>query len=51
MAAKANAALIRGTGARIMRNEHGVMVHIYSVQKGAKLTLGAEGVRISLLQP
>jgi hypothetical protein len=50
VAAKANIAVVRGPGARTMRNENGVVVHIDSVQKGAKLILAAEGVRINLLQ-
>lgn len=49
VAAKANIAIVRGPGARTMRNENGVVVPIDSVQKGAKLTLAAEGVRINLL--
>ena len=50
VAAKANIAVVRGPGARTMRNENGVVVHIDSMQKGAKLTLAAEGVRINLLR-
>lgn len=50
VAAKANIAIVRGPGARTMRNENGVVVNIHSVQEGAKLTLAAEGVRINLLR-
>ena len=50
VAAKANIAVIRGPGARTMRNENGVVLPIDSVQKGVKLTLAAEGVRINLLR-
>jgi hypothetical protein len=50
VAAEANVTVMRGPGARTMRNEHGVVIHLASVQEGAKLTLAAEGVRISLKQ-
>lgn len=50
VAAKANIAVVRGPGARTMRNENGVVLHLDSVQEGAKLTLAAEGVSINLLR-
>jgi hypothetical protein len=31
-----------------MRNEHGVIIHLVSEQQGVKLTLGGQGVRITL---
>lgn len=48
VAAEANAAVGNGTGARTMRNEHGVVIKLSSAQKGVKLTLAGEGVRIAL---
>jgi hypothetical protein len=48
VAAEANAALGDGPGARTMRNEHGVVINLSSVQTGVKLTLAGEGVRIAL---
>jgi hypothetical protein len=47
-AAEANAAVGRGQGVRTMRNEHGVVIDLSSVQQGVKLTLAGEGVRIAL---
>lgn len=48
VAAEANAAIGDGAGARTMRNEHGVVINLSSAQKGVKLTLAGEGVRIAL---
>jgi hypothetical protein len=31
-----------------MRNEHGVVINLSSEQQGVKLTLGGQGVRITL---
>jgi hypothetical protein len=50
VAAEANVTVLRGPGARTMRNEPGVVIHLASVQEGTKLTLAAEGVRIRLKQ-
>jgi len=48
VAAEGNASIGNGPGARTMRNEHGVVVNLSSAQKGVKLTLAGEGVRIAL---
>jgi hypothetical protein len=47
-AAEASVAVGSGPGARTMRNEHGVVINLSSLQKGVKLTLAGEGVRIAL---
>jgi len=48
VAVEASAALGDGPGARTMRNEHGVVINLSSAQKGVKITLAGEGVRIAL---
>ena len=48
VAAEGNASIGNGPGARTMRNEHGVVINLSSAQKGVKLTLAGEGVRIAL---
>ena len=48
VAAEGNASIGDGPGARTMRNEHGVVINLSSAQKGVKLTLAGEGVRIAL---
>jgi hypothetical protein len=37
-----------GPGALTMRNQHGIVMHLSSVQDGLKLTLGGEGLRVAL---
>ena len=49
-AAEAGAAAGSGRGVRSMRNEHGVVINLSSRQKGVKLTIAGEGMRINLLQ-
>jgi len=44
----ANVAVGSGPGIQTMRNEHGVVINLSSEQKGVKLTLGGQGVRIAL---
>ena len=39
-----------GPGVIAMRNQHGVIIELQSVQQGAKLTIGAQGVQIALKQ-
>jgi hypothetical protein len=39
-----------GPGVVTMRNQHGVTIELQSVQQGAKLTIGAQGVEIALKQ-
>ena len=48
VAVEAGAALGSGVSALSMRNQHGVVITLSSTQKGARLTLGAEGFRIAL---
>lgn len=48
VAVKADAALGGGAGVLTMRNQHGVVINLQSVQQGVKLTAGAEGIRITL---
>jgi len=48
VAAEANATIGSGAGTQAMRNEHGVVINLSSAQKGVKLTLAGEGVRIAL---
>ena len=48
VAAEANASVGSGTGARTMRNQHGVVINLSSAQQGVKLTLAGEGMRLAL---
>ena len=48
VAADANVAVGSGPGTQTMRNEHGVVINLASEQQGVKLTLGGQGVRITL---
>ena len=48
VAADANVAVGSGPGTQTMRNEHGVVINLSSEQEGVKLTLGGQGVRITL---
>jgi hypothetical protein len=48
VAADANVAVGSGPGTQTMRNEHGVFINLSSEQQGVKLTLGGQGVRITL---
>src|SRR5918911_473160 len=48
VAADANVAVGSGPGTQTMRNEHGVIINLASEQQGVKLTLGGQGVRITL---
>lgn len=50
-AAEASGAVGKGQGVRTMRNEHGVVINLSSRQKGVKLTLAGEGLRIALQGP
>jgi hypothetical protein len=47
-AAEANVTVGSGPGAQTLRNEHGVVINLSSIQKGVKLTLAGEGVRLAL---
>src|SRR5262245_46809364 len=46
LAGEASATVGGGAGIRTMRNEHGVVINLSTSQKGIKLTLAGEGVRI-----
>jgi len=48
VAADANVAVGSGPGTQTMHNEHGVVINLSSEQQGVKLTLGGQGVRITL---
>jgi hypothetical protein len=48
VAVEAGAAAGKGVSGLSMRNENGVVITLSSAQKGARLTLGAEGFRIAL---
>jgi hypothetical protein len=48
VAADANVAVGSGPGTQTMRNEHGMIMNLASAQQGVKLTLGGQGVRITL---
>jgi hypothetical protein len=48
VAADANVAVGSGPGIQTMRNEHGVVINLSTEQQGVKLTLGGQGVRITL---
>ena len=48
VAADANVAVGSGPGTQTMRNEHWVVINLSSEQQGVKLTLGGQGVRITL---
>ena len=48
VAVGADAALGGGAGVLTMRNQHGVVINLQSVQQGIKLTAGVEGITITL---
>jgi hypothetical protein len=48
VAVGADAALGGGAGVLTMRNQHGVVINLQSVQQGIKLTAGIEGITITL---
>jgi outer membrane immunogenic protein len=48
VAADANVAVGSGPGTQTMRNEHGVVINLSSEQRGVKLTLDGQGIRITL---
>jgi hypothetical protein len=47
-AIEADVALMAGAGGVAMRNAHGVVMYLSSVEEGMQLTLAAEGVEIQL---
>lgn len=48
VAGEAGAALVGGGSAIAMKNEHGVVMQLESKQKGVKLTLAAQGLKVTL---
>ena len=48
VAVGADAAIGVGAGILTMRNQHGVVINLQSVQQGVKLTAGGEGIIIKL---
>jgi hypothetical protein len=48
VAAEAGFTLAGGMGGMVLRNQEGVVMHIRSVSKGAKLQLGTSGLNIKL---
>ena len=47
-AATAEATMVEGAGATVMKNDKGVEIHLMPKTKGANLKLAAEGVHITL---
>ena len=47
-AAEIGDAVVKGENDTIMKNDKGVVIRLHGTQKGARLTLGAEGVKIKL---
>src|SRR6516165_11497228 len=50
VAAEAGFTLAGGMGGMVLRNQDGVVMHIRSVSRGARLQLGTSGLRITLKQ-
>jgi hypothetical protein len=50
VAAEAGFTLAGGMGGMVLRNQDGVVMHVRSVSKGAKLQLGTSGLTIKLKQ-
>ena len=48
MAAEGGATVGAGAGVLTMRNQHGVVIDLQSVQRGVKLTAGVGGITIAL---
>jgi hypothetical protein len=48
VAGEAGAAIVAGPTDTIMKNEHGVVLRLHGTQKGARLTLAAQGVMLKL---
>ena len=48
VAAEAGITLAGGVGGMVLRNQDGVIIHIRSVSKGAKLQLGTSGLTIKM---
>lgn len=48
VAAEAGITLAGGVGGMVLRNQDGVIIHLHSVSRGAKLQLGTSGLTIKL---
>ena len=48
VAAEAGLTLAGGMGGMVLRNENGVILHVRSTSRGARLTLGTSGLRITM---
>ena len=48
VAGEAGAAIAAGPSDTIMKNQNGVMIRLHGTQKGARLTLAAQGVTLKL---
>lgn len=48
VAAEAGFALAGGMGGMVLRNQNGVVMHVHSVTRGAKLQLGTSGLTVKL---
>jgi hypothetical protein len=48
VAAEAGIALAGGVGGMVLRNQDGVIIHVHSVSRGAKLQLGTSGLTIKM---
>jgi len=48
VAAEAGLTLAGGMGGMVLRNENGVVLHIRSTSRGARLTLGTSGLKITM---
>jgi len=50
VAAEAGFALAGGVGGMVLRNQNGVVMHVHSTTRGARLQLGTSGLSIKLKQ-
>ena len=48
LAAEGAATIAGGGSARVMKNQNGVVMHLFSVTMGADFTLAAEGLHVSM---
>jgi hypothetical protein len=48
VAAEAGIVLAGGVGGMVLRNQDGVIIHLHSVSRGAKLQLGTSGLTIKM---
>jgi hypothetical protein len=48
VAAEAGLTLVGGMGGMVLRNQDGVILHLHSVSRGARLQLGTSGLKITM---